>query len=144
MCFVDLRKAFDSVPRAKLFYKLFKDYSIGGNFLKVLRETYKGNNVFVKLSQGLCDSFETTQGVLQGCVNSPILFNLFINDISGIFDYSYDPVSINNTKQSALLWADDLVLLSETAGGLQESINRMNNYFESLNLNIKAKKKQRF
>ena len=84
-CFVDLRKAFDTVPRAILFYKLLKDFSIGGNFLKVLKEIYTENKVYVKVSEGLCQPFNTTAGVLQGCVLSPLLFNMFVNKISGTF-----------------------------------------------------------
>ena len=44
-CFVDLKKAFDMVPREKLFYTLLKDFSIGGNFLKLLQEMYTGNKI---------------------------------------------------------------------------------------------------
>ena len=35
-CFVDLRKAFDTVPRTRLFHCLLKIYSIGGKFLRIL------------------------------------------------------------------------------------------------------------
>ena len=71
-CFVDLRKAYDTVPRIKLFYKLLKDYSIGGKFLKILQEIYKNNEVFIKMNDGLLQPFITTVGVKQGCVLSPI------------------------------------------------------------------------
>ena len=57
-------------------------------------EMYNQNSIFVKVSEGLCDPFVTTKGVLQGCVNSPIIFNLFIDRISKIFDDSCDPVEI--------------------------------------------------
>ena len=78
-CFVDIKKAFDTVSRTKLFYTLVKDYSIGGNFLKILQQIYSENKIFIKVSGGLIPSFNTTIGVKQGCVFSPILFNLFIN-----------------------------------------------------------------
>ena len=47
-CFVDLKKAYDTVPRVKLFFKLLKEYSVGGKFLKILQEIYKENQVFFK------------------------------------------------------------------------------------------------
>ena len=36
-CFVDLQKAYDTVPRKKMFYTLLKNYSLGGKFLKILQ-----------------------------------------------------------------------------------------------------------
>ena len=139
-CFVDLRKAFDTVPRIKLFYSLLHDYSIGGKFLKFLQEIYTENQIFVKLSDGLLQPFTTTTGVKQGCVFSPTLFNLFINKICEIFDESCKPVKINNVNVSCLLWADDLLLFSETAEGLQNAINKMNDFYEKLDLKINIKK----
>ena len=40
---------------------------------------YAGNNIYIKLSEGLCEPFASTVGVLQGETNSPLLFNLFVN-----------------------------------------------------------------
>ena len=91
-CFVDLRKAYDTVPRTKLFYTLLKDYSIGGNFLKILQQIYSENKIYVKLSEGLVQPFKTTVGVKQ-------LFNLFIDKICSIFDKNCDPVQLNNLSQ---------------------------------------------
>ena len=68
---------------------------------------YSGNQVFIKLSEGLCQPFATTIGLLQGEVNSPLLFNLFVNSISEVFDKSCDPVQISGTDQNCLHWADD-------------------------------------
>ena len=139
-CFFDIRKAFDTVPRSLLFYTLLKDYKIGGNFLKVLREIYTDNEVFVKLSEGLYQPFTTTVGVLQGEVNSPLLFNLFVNKIADIFDQSCDPVQINDTDQNFLLWADDLLVVSQSASGLQTAINRVSEFYTSIGLQLNVSK----
>ena len=139
-CFVDLRKAYDTVPRTQLFYTLLRDYSIGGNFLKILQQIYNDNKIFVKLSEGLVQPFKTTVGVKQGCVFSPILFNLFINKICSIFDTNCDPVQLNNLKVNCLLWADDLLLVSKTASGLQNSINKIHQFYNSMGLDVNIKK----
>ena len=123
-----------------MFYTLLHDYSIGGNFLKLLQEIYSGNKVYVKLADGLFEPFTTTIGVKQGCVFSPILFNICINKICSIFDETCSPVKINNTNMSCLLWADDLLLCSETAEGLQNAINKMSTFYDSLDLKINLKK----
>ena len=95
-CFVDLRKAFDSVNRSKMFYELLSEYKIGGKFLQILQDIYSENNVFVKMPNGLIESFITQVGVKQGCVLSPILFNLFLNKVPQLFSEVCDPVMVNN------------------------------------------------
>ena len=139
-CFVDLQKAYDTVPRIKLFYSLLKNYSIGGKFLKTLQEIYKNNQLYVKLTDGLLKPFKTTIGVKQGCIFSPILFNLFINKITDIFDETCDPLKVNNLDLNCLLWADDLLLVSSSAKGLQSSLNKMETFYDNLGLKINIKK----
>ena len=139
-CFIDLKKCFDKIPRLLLFSTLLKDYSIGGNFLKLLMEIYSKNRLFIKVSGGLCTSFETTTGVLQGDSNSPLLFNIFVDKITKIFDASCDPVSINNIPQNCLLWADDLLVFSTSAEGLQNSIDKIGIFYSSLGLEISFSK----
>ncbi len=49
----------------------------------------------VKISNGLTEYFDTNIGVKQGCLISPTLFNLFLNDIPEIFDHELsDPVKL--------------------------------------------------
>ena len=141
-CFVDLQKAYDTVPRVQLFHSLLKNYNIGGKFLRILQQIYKNNQVFVKLSDGLLHPFKTTIGVKQGCVFSPILFNIFINKISEIFDESCDPLKVNNRDVNCLLWADDLLLVSSSATGLQNSLDKMGLFYNNLGLKINIKKTQ--
>ena len=52
------------------------------------------------------------------------MFNIFVDKITKIFDASCDPVSINNIPQNCLLWADDLLVFSTSAEGLQNSIDK--------------------
>ena len=67
-CFVDLKKAYDSVNQSLLFFELLSEYTIGGNFLKILQEIYHDNQVYIKVSDGLIQLFQTTVGLQQGCV----------------------------------------------------------------------------
>ena len=101
---------------------------------------YTNNKIFVKLSDGLLKPFTTTISVKQGCVLSPILFNLYIDKICNIFDESCDPVTTNNRDLNCLLWADDLLLVSRSANGLQNCIDKMYNFYSELGLEINIKK----
>ena len=65
----------------------------------------------------MSDPIDITKGVHQGNVLSPLLFNVFINDIGDAFTENDVPV-LQSSSVSHLLYADDLLLLSTTADGL--------------------------
>ena len=82
----------------------------------------------------------TITNIIKGCGLSPLLFNLFINKLPEIFDRACDPVKLGNLEVNSLLWADDLVLLSSSGTGLQESINKTFSFYQNLGLDINTKK----
>ena len=94
----------------------------------------------VKLEQGGTPAFSTSAGVKQGCALSPILFSLYINDLVNIFDDNCEPALLGEKKTNCLLYADDLVLMSESADGLQNSLNKLNAYCKFWNLQVNIKK----
>ena len=61
---------------------------------------------------------------------SPTLANLFQNDLHDIFDISCAPVSMGELclNSTCMSWADDLVLLSTTASGLKNCLNKLRDY----------------
>jgi len=138
-CFVDFKSAFDSISRISLYYKLLK-LGIGGRFLKFLRDMYSTVYYCVKLPDGLTENFQSFVGVKQGCVLSPTLFNLFVADLPNIFDNTCDPVSLNNYSLSCLMFADDLVLMSESSCGLQSALNKLHSYCSTWGLEVNADK----
>ena len=79
-CFIDLKKAFDSVWHEGLFLKMSK-YGINDNSLDIIKDIYKKTLCAVKIEDGRTDFFKFTKGVRQGCPLSPILFNMYINDV---------------------------------------------------------------
>ena len=82
----------------------------------------------------------TKIGLKQGCGLSPLLFNLFIDKLTTIFDDSCDPVSLGGEDLSCLLWADDLVLLSSSPEGLQNAITKTHDFYSDLGLEMNTKK----
>ena len=81
----------------------------------------------VKGKHTLTEPISIHQGVHQGNVPSPLLFTIFINDISSEIVSDSSPI-LHDTRVSHLLYADDLVLLSLTEEGLQRSINKVKDF----------------
>ena len=71
-CFIDFRKAFDSVDRPLLWRKLRDRYGIKGNFLAAIQALYKDVQCSVSINQASTDWFSISSGVKQGCIYSPL------------------------------------------------------------------------
>ena len=140
-CFIDFRKAFDIVNRKALLFKLKEYYGIEGLYFNIIENMYEDVRFSVKLKNRIAPVFKTSIGVKQGCVLSPTFFSLYINDLVEIFDDSCFPIKLQSgTKISCLLYADDLIIMSEKACGLQEALKKLNTYCQKWNLEINVEK----
>ena len=138
-CFVDFKKAFDSVPRDLLLQKIL-DLGITGNVFNVIRHIYTTDKACVKMGQSRSDFFHLSIGVRQGCVLSSLLFNLFLSDLAKKFDAVGDKLVLENLSVNALFWADDLILLAETKEGLDKLLKILEEYCIENHLMINTKK----
>ena len=70
----------------------------------------------ISLGETITKPFRVNQGVKQGCILSPLLFNIFISDLSSALDSGDTrPVHIKDALTlNSLIWADDLLVLSLT------------------------------
>ena len=138
-CFVDFSKAFDSVPRDILLEKL-KNRGINGKFFEIIKTIYTKDMASVKFGDKFSPAFRTNRGVRQGCVLSPLLFNIFLSDIQNIFDSSGSDPMMNYEEISCLIWADDILILSKTEQGLQDKLNALDTYCKKNKLEVNTDK----
>ena len=76
ICFIDYTKAFDCVEDNKL-WKILKEMGIPGHFICLLGNLYAGQEATVRTGHGTTNWFQIGNGVRQGCIFSPGLFNLY-------------------------------------------------------------------
>uniref|UniRef100_A0A8C2BTG1 Reverse transcriptase domain-containing protein n=1 Tax=Cyprinus carpio TaxID=7962 RepID=A0A8C2BTG1_CYPCA len=106
--FIDFSKAFDSVQYNLLYFTLIKS-GIGGKVFSVLRSMYSKLKSCVKGTDGLTEYFSCTIGVRQGCMVSPLLFNLFLNEYITMLKNNCKGIQIESmTEVQTLLYADDM------------------------------------
>ena len=109
------------------------------NFITSSNKCHKCTSV----NSEICIKFEnkiSEIGVKQGDNLSSSLFNIYINDMIKDFNDDCTPVIIGNSKIYCLLYADDMVLLSETPSGLQQSLDTVNSFCEKWKLEINHSK----
>jgi hypothetical protein len=97
---IDLQKAFDTLNRVILIKKL-SYCGLRGKMLSILTSYLYDRTSFVKIQDKLSDELHCTDGVPQGSILGPILFLLYINDLT---EHVQD--------ECILLFADDIFLLS--------------------------------
>jgi hypothetical protein len=124
IAFLDFKKAFDMVPHSLLLQKLER-FGVRGRALRFIRSLYDAPVFTVRGDGGVCGvDVRLTRGVRQGCPLSPILFDIFIDDLIECVR-AFGPVvpGLDGRRVPGLLFADDTVLLAESAVELQASLD---------------------
>ena len=124
-CFVDCRKAFDTVNRDCLWFKLMS-LGIHGKILQSIQSLYINVSCSVRINEYLTDFFPVSQGLKQGCGLSPTLFAIYINDLATEINALNCGIKYEDNEISLLMYADDIVLISGSAEDLQNMLNTMN------------------
>ena len=106
----------------------------------VIENMYNNVSYRIKLPGGITTPITSNVGVKQGCVLSPLLFNIFLSDLPCIFDSSCSPVTLYDSKLSCLMFADDIVIFSESVNGLQNALNKLQSYCNDWQLSINVNK----
>ena len=110
--FIDFSKTYDRVDRTLLWFKLIM-LGISGRMLEALKSLYNEVKCSVRINGQMSDWFDVKIGLKQGCILSPLLFNIFINDLAQMVNNLECGASYSEGDVTILLYADDIVLLSD-------------------------------
>lgn len=139
--FIDFRKAFDTVWHQGLWRRLWEE-GIQGKAWRILRSLYSDLQSSVLVEGEPSRTTPLKQGVRQGCPLSPILFSCYINDlVRRLKELGYG-VSIGDRDLTALLYADDIVLMTNSASEMQALIDEVDKFCAEWRLDLNSKKSQ--
>ena len=127
VAFLDASKAFDRVNHVKLFNKLLK-LGVPKWIVRLICQWYSNQTLCVRWGSTISNSFFVHNGVRQGGLLSPLLFNTYMNDLS--VQLSKLPVGCCSGDMviNHLMYADDIVLVAPSAKGMQRLIDVAYNY----------------
>ena len=126
MCFVDMEKAFDRVPRKVMEWAMRKK-GLSEVIFRAVKSLYDGAKTRVRVGSAYSEEFEVKGGEHQGTVLSPLLFAIMVeNARRGVVN--------------ELLYADDLVIMSEDTEDLKERFWNWKDALESKGLKVNTRK----
>ena len=132
MAFIDQEKAFDWVVRAEL-WKCLPERDIFGELLRAVQSLYICSQAAVRTTKGETDLFGVKCGWRQGCVLSPSLFIICMDNIMKRANQEEDSIE-------ELMFADDLVLIAEDQSILQEMVSNLDQQCKNYGMRISRDK----
>ncbi|KAK3538287.1 hypothetical protein QTP70_034769 [Hemibagrus guttatus] len=137
MCFVDLEKAFNRVPRG-ILWEVLLEYGVRGPLLRAVRSLYNWSRSLVRIASCKSDLFPVHVGLRQGC---PILFIVFMDRISRC-SLGLEGVRFGDHRISLLIFADDVVLLAASSLDLQHALGHFAAECEAAGMRVSTSKSE--
>ena len=140
MCFVDFRKAFDSINHESLWTTM-AEMGFPGHIIDLISKLYKKQRARVRVVGTVSGEFRVRRGVRQGCVLSPNLFNILAERVMREALEEYEGgVHIGGRRMTNLRYADDIVLLTSSEEELQTMVERLDRSGRKYGLQINREK----
>ena len=140
-CFIDYAKAFNYMDHNKL-WKILKEMKIPDHLTCLLRNLYAGQEATVKTGHGTTDFFQIGKGILQGCILSPCLFNLYAEYImkNARVDEAQAGIKTAGRNINNLRYADDTTLMAESEEELKSLLMKVEEESEEVGLKLNIQK----
>ena len=141
LLYVDLKKAYDSVPQSKLWEALEKT-NISITLIKAVQELYKNNTSQVKKGQTVSKGFSINKGLKQGCCLSPTLFKIYLEQALKTWKRKCEQMGIllNDSILYTLCFADDQIILAQDYEDWEYMTRKLIEEYNKWGLEVNLKK----
>jgi len=140
-CFVDLKKAFDTMP-CEVLWHVLAGFEVEGRFFQCLQIMYAKDTICINHpSKGVTPSFRCEQGVKQGCLLGPLLFGLYLDALERCLDgRECNAPALTDLHVWLLFFADGLAIMLKSKVGLQQHLNTFQQFYAERGLKMNVKK----
>uniref|UniRef100_A0A8C4TMG7 ribonuclease H n=1 Tax=Erpetoichthys calabaricus TaxID=27687 RepID=A0A8C4TMG7_ERPCA len=139
MVFIDFEKAFDTVSHAYLF-RILRIMRLDTHISQLFRDMYSGASNCVENYEGNTTAITLMRGVKQGDDLSPLFFNIAIDPLIHKLESDGSGTFLGETTITAMAFADDLVLVSNTWGGMKRNLNILKEFCREAGLKLQPAK----
>ena len=141
ICFIDFKKAFDSIKQDKLWNALLRHSDLAQNYIKLLIKIYEFSKTRIRTDAGLTALIDLLRGTKQGDLLSAILFCVALAIIFAItFEEVDTGVSIGGEHFCDFSYVDDAALITEDEQSIQLLMAKLNENAREFGLEINFSK----
>ena len=137
--FVDFKAAFDTVWR-KALWKMMIAIGIDPKIVRIIESLYNETECAVVIDGQLTEWFAVKIGLRQGCLLSPILFNIFLEFVMKELKSLDSTLKFHDSLSIDIRYADDTTLLSAIFDKLHLSISQLENACQKWGMKINGAK----
>ena len=138
-CLLDASKAFDKVHYGKLFHILLNQ-KVPFCIIRLLMDSFKRQMARVMWNSHVSDYFLISNGVKQGGVISPVMLNLYLDNLLISLKQSGLGCHINGTYMGALGYTDDIRLTCPSLYGINYMLDICNQFAKNNHVIFNTKK----
>ena len=139
VCLIDASQAFDRVNHELMFIKLC-ERGVPKYLVRILAFWYAHQTMRVRWGKSTSEPFFVCNGVRQGGILSPLLFNVYMDDLSRRLNTCRTGCMVGDCLINHLMYADDVVVWSPCTAGLQELLNICTQYGIDHDIKYNSKK----
>lgn len=142
LMYVDLKKAYDSVPLKKL-WEILQETNINQTLITTLKNVYTDSTSRIKSGKNLSQEFTVNKGLRQGCCVSPTLFKVYVSRALRKWKKKCGPMGIeldDNSYLYSLQFADDQVIMANDKDDLEYMARKLQEEYEIWGLEMNTKK----
>lgn len=139
--FIDLQKAYDTVPVTKL-WEVLQESNINYTLIKALKNLYHGSTSRIKISNFLTSEFPVSKGLRQGCCISPTLFKIYISKALSTWKRKCHGMGIelNDTCLYTLQFADDQAVIANDKDDMEYMVKKLVEEYDKWGLTVNVEK----